>query len=67
MDPSESSGLVELINDPDKAGVFKVTDKDIQLVAVLGTDGKDVLYRTYDISGLTLSDTPPNEAKKSKK
>lgn len=67
MDPSESSGLVELINDPDKAGVFKVTDKDIQLVAVLGTDGKDVIYRTYDISGLTLSDTPPNEAKKSKK
>lgn len=67
MDPSESSGLVELINDPDKAGVFKVTDKDIQLVAVLGTDGKDVVYRTYDISGLTLSDTPPNEAKKSKK
>lgn len=67
MDPSESSGLIELINDPDKAGVFKVTDKDIQLVAVLGTDGKDVLYRTYDISGLTLSDTPPNEAKKSKK
>lgn len=67
MDPSESSGLVELINDPDKAGVFKVTDKDIQLVAVLGTDGRDVLYRTYDISGLTLSDTPPNEAKKSKK
>lgn len=67
MDPSESSGLVELIDDPDKAGVFKVTDKDIQLVAVLGTDGKDVLYRTYDISGLTLSATPPNEAKKSKK
>jgi hypothetical protein len=67
MDPSESSGLVELINDPDKAGVFKVSDKDIQLVAVLGTDGKDVLYRTYDISGLTLSETPPNETKKSKK
>ena len=67
MDPSEGSGLVELINDPDKAGVFKVTDKDIQLVAVLGTDGKDVLYRTYDISGLTLSETPPNETKKSKK
>ena len=67
MDPSESSGLVEIINDPDKAGVFKVTDKDIQLVAVLGTDGKDVVYRTYDISGLTLSETPPNETKKSKK
>lgn len=68
MDPSEGSGLQELINDPDKAGVFKVTDKEIQLIAVLGTDGKDVLYRTYDISGLTLSATPPNsEAKKSKK
>lgn len=68
MDPSESSGLVELIDDPDKAGVFKVTDKEIQLIAVLGTDGKDVLYRTYDISGLTLSATPPNsDAKKSKK
>ena len=29
MDPSQSSGLVELINDPDKMGVFKVTNKDI--------------------------------------
>lgn len=54
MDPSVSSGLVEIKTDPDHNGVFKVTDKDIQLFAVLSTNGKDVLYRTFDLSGLTL-------------
>lgn len=67
MDPSVSSGLVEILNDPDKTGVFKVTDKDLQLFAVLSTNGTDVRYQTYDLSGLTLSETPPNNAKETKK
>lgn len=64
MDPSVSSGLVEILTDPDKSGVFKVTDKDLQLFAVLSTNGSDVRYQTFDLSGLTLSETPPNNSKK---
>lgn len=37
MTPSEGSGLVEIIDDPDKNGVFKVTDKDNQRFTVLQT------------------------------
>ena len=66
MDPSEGSGLQELKTDPDHSIVCKVTDKDIQLFAVLSTNDKDVKYRTYDLSGLTLSETPPNNSKSKK-
>lgn len=67
LDPSVSSGLVEIINDDTHTGVFKVTDKDLQLFAILSTNDTDVRYQTFDLSGLTLSETPPNLNTKSKK
>ena len=36
----DDSGLQEVINDPDKGGAFKVTNKDIQYFKVLTSDGK---------------------------
>lgn len=54
LDPSQSSGLVELINDPDKNGVFKITDKDNQKFVVVATDGTHTTEQRYDLSGLTL-------------
>ena len=53
MNPSVSSGLVEL--DEDMLGVFKVTDKDAQRLEVLSSDGKVSFASFYDLSGLTLS------------
>lgn len=54
LEPSVSSGLVELINDPDKNAVMKVTDKDTQkFVVVTRCDGFAVVER-YDLSGLTV-------------
>ena len=52
--PSEGSGLVEIINDPDKDGVFKVTDKDTQKFMVVQTDA-DGRPKTqeFDLSDLT--------------
>lgn len=50
LDPSEGSGLVEIINDPDKSGVFKVTNDVVQRFKVVA-DGST---RTYDLSGLVL-------------
>ena len=51
LDPSVSSGLVEL--DSDKNCVFKITDKNGQkLIVQVTKDGETVVDR-YDRSGLT--------------
>ena len=57
LDPSQGSGLVEIIDDPDKNGVFKITDKNTQKLAVLQRkEGVGQLIEFYDLSGLTLAD-----------
>ena len=59
MDPSEGTGLVELLGDPDMNGAFKVTDKDVQVFKVVTTDGTRTATKTYDLSGLTLEEPAP--------
>lgn len=54
LDPSQGSGLVEIIDDPDKNGVFKVTDKDVQKFKIVTSDGTHTKTKTYDLSGLTV-------------
>lgn len=54
LDPSEGSGLVEILTDPDKNGAFKVTNKDTQVFKVVTTDGENTKTQTFDLSGLTL-------------
>ena len=54
MQPSRGSGLVELINDPDKNGVFKVTDKNAQKLVVMQKCTGFNLVQEFDLSGLTL-------------
>ena len=54
MDPSEGSGLQELITDDEKAVVCKVTDKDSQVFKVVSTDGTHTLTQAFDLSGLTV-------------
>ena len=55
LDPSESSGLVELINDPDKNGVFKITNKDKQMFVVVSSDVEGNSHtQAFDLAGLTL-------------
>lgn len=61
MSPSQGSGLVELINDPDKNGVFKITDKDEQKFVVIITDGTQTTTQEFDLSGLTLEEAPTVE------
>lgn len=58
LEPSVGSGLVELIDDPDKNGVFKITDKNTQKFKVIqsctGSDGSTyTTVQTYSLSGLT--------------
>lgn len=53
LDPSQGSGLVEILTDPDKNGVFKITDKDTQVFKVVSTDGEKTTTQTYSLTGLT--------------
>lgn len=55
--PSQGSGLVECIEDTDRNGVFKVTDKTSQDIVLIQRDGKNTKTQTLDLSGLTLEDT----------
>lgn len=58
LQPSEGSGLVELLGDPDMNGVFKVTDKSTQKFVVVSKDtGGQVVRQEFDLSGLTLEDS----------
>lgn len=62
LDPSVSSGLAELIEDPDKNGAFKVTGivngkQQKFVVEVVTPTGHD--RKEWDLSGLTLQ---PEEA-----
>lgn len=50
LDPSVSSGMVEL--DEDKDGVFKVTDNETQKFVIVTTDGTHTLRQEFDLSEL---------------
>lgn len=54
MTPSEGSGLVEVITDPDKNGVFKVTDKATQKFTVEMVDNGTTTTKYYGLTGLNL-------------
>lgn len=56
MIPSVSSGLVEILNDPDKNGVCKVTDKNLQKFTVVWTNGTETKTRAYNLGDLVLEE-----------
>lgn len=61
LDPSQGSGLVEIIDDPDKNGAFKVTNKNTQKFKVVQeTEDGRTLTQTFDLSELVL-ETASNE------
>ena len=54
LTPTEGAGMQTL--DSDQDGVFKITNKDVQKLAVFQEkDGVGRLIEFYDLSGLTLS------------
>ena len=54
LDPSQGSGLVEIKDDLDKNGVFKVTNKETQVFEIVATDGTYTRVDRYSLAGLTL-------------
>lgn len=55
LEPSAGTGLVEILTDPDKNAVLKITNKDTQKFKVVSTVGGFENVQVYDLSGLTLS------------
>ena len=54
--PSASGmDLIECLDDTDRNGVFKITDKDNQVFVIEYTKGGSVQRRAYDLSGLVLA------------
>ena len=54
LEPSYGDGLVEIIDDPDKDGGFKITDKDEQVFKVVQSNGTKTKTQTFSLTGLTL-------------
>lgn len=57
LDPSQGSGLVEIIDDPDKNGAFKVTDKDTQKFVIESTNGTLTTRQEFSLAGLVCEDS----------
>lgn len=55
--PSEGTGMVEIKDDPDHNGIFKVTNKDVQRFKVVAksADGKKIHTQWFDLTGLTCN------------
>ena len=53
LDPSQGSGLVEILTDPDKNGVFKIKNKSQKFV-IEATNNVDRIRQVYSLNGLTL-------------
>ena len=54
---STGMDLVECIDDPDRNGVFKITDKDNQVLKIVQSGGGRVSIQEFNLSGLTLEST----------
>lgn len=54
MEPTVGSGLMNVLPDPDKNGIFKVTNK-IQYFKIVVDYGSRQETYLYDLTGLTLS------------
>lgn len=53
LDPSQGSGLVETINDPDHNGVFRIYDNS-QKFKIVQSDGTNTKTQTFSLIALTL-------------
>lgn len=57
MPSASGMDLVECIDDTDRNGVFKITDKDNQKLVFIESGGGRQHTQVFNLSGLTLSGT----------
>ena len=58
LTPSVSSGLVDVLPDPDKNGVFKITNPATQKFTVKTVKGDEHNTEYYSLAGLTFEAVP---------
>lgn len=56
VQPSQGTGLVEIINDPDKNGIVKIGDDVTQKFIIEQTKGSQKKRQVFDLSGLELEE-----------
>ena len=56
MPSASGKPLIECIDDTDRDGVFKITNKDKQKIVIMQSGGGRVNVQNFDLSELTLSD-----------
>lgn len=56
LEPSEGTGLVELLGDPDLNGAFKVTNRFTQNFKIVTTDGTNTTTQIFDLSRLNVQE-----------
>lgn len=56
LDPSEGTGLVELLGDPDMNGAFKITNRFTQNFKIVTTDGTNTNTQVFDLSRLNVQE-----------
>ena len=61
LNPSMESGLVEIIDDPDKNGAFKITSPSQQTFKVVAKKGDEIVEKEYDLSDLVGMTAPDGE------
>lgn len=57
LEPSEGTGLVELLGDADMNGAFKVTNRFTQNFKIVTTDGTNTTTQIYDLSRLNVAES----------
>lgn len=58
LKPSQGSGLVEILTDPDKNGVFKITNKNTQKFRIESKDAdNNTLVQEFDLKSLVLENS----------
>lgn len=56
VEPSQGTGLVEIINDPDKNGICKIGNDVSQKFIIEQTKGTQKKRQVFDLSGLELAE-----------
>lgn len=54
LQPSEGTGLIECLDDPDHNGMFHITNKNTQDLIILSSAEGHRTMQNFDLSGLVL-------------
>ena len=54
LNPSAGSGFVDILPDPDKNGIWKISDTESQVFEIICKKGENRVSRTYNLNGLVL-------------